>query len=120
MGSAERDDVVAHLRRAVTQLDGVQERPHRGHASGWEFVLEDVELGHVHDDGAVHVLLPKRERDHFVSAGLATPLRYAPKSGWVEFVPTCVDDALAAAAIFRRAWRSRQRRGTSARAVAVA
>lgn len=120
MGSAERNDVVAHLRRAVTELDGVTERPHRGHVSGWEFVLDDVELGHVHEDGAVHVLLPKRERDRFVSAGLAAPLRYAPRSGWVEFIPTCADDALAAEAIFRRAWRSRQRRGTMTRATAAA
>lgn len=118
MSKGERDEVVAHLRRTVTALDGVRERPHRGHASGWEFVVDDVELGHVHDDGAVHVLLPRKERDHFVSAGLAAPLRYAPKSGWVEFLPTCEDDALAAAAIFRRAWRARQRSRITARASA--
>ncbi|MCU0624764.1 MAG: DUF5519 family protein [Gemmatimonadaceae bacterium] len=114
MSKGDRDGVVAQVRQAVTAFDGVQERPHRGHARGWEFVLDDTELGHVHDDGAVHVLLPRRERDHLVHAGLAAPLRYAPRSGWVEFIPTCEDDALAAAAIFRRAWQSRARRRVAA------
>jgi hypothetical protein len=91
----------------VSSLEGVAERPHRGHAAGWEFVLDDRELGHVHTDGVVHVLLSKRERNHVVQAGLAAPLRYAPNSGWVEFIPTCADDALAAAALFRRAHRVR-------------
>lgn len=105
--------VLAQLRHAVRELDGVTERPHRGHSAGWEFRLDDRELGHVHTDGVVHVLLPKRERNHLVQAGLAAPLRYAPNSGWVEFVPNCADDALAAMALFRRAHRVRARRSAA-------
>lgn len=110
MSNAERDGIVQQVRHAVTELDGVLERPYRdGGSGGWSFLLEDRELGHVHPDGIVHVLLPRRERDHVVAAALAAPMRSAPNSGWVEFRPSCGDDALAAAAIFRRAWRSRVR-----------
>ncbi|MCE2941855.1 MAG: hypothetical protein ACK53A_16230 [Gemmatimonadota bacterium] len=43
---------------------------------------------------------------HRPDAGFARPLRAAPRSGWAEFIPACTDDALAGAAIFRRAWRA--------------
>lgn len=110
MSEGERNDVVARVRLAVTAFEGVAERLHDDHALGWGFTLDETELGRVHDDGTVHVLLPRRERDHVVAAGLARPLRSAPRSGWVEFIPACTDDALAAAAIFRRAWRAAARR----------
>lgn len=99
--------LLAQLRHAIAELEGVTAHPHRGPDGGWTFQLDDRELGHVHATGVTHVLLPKRERKHVVQAGLAAPLRTAPASGWVEFIPMCADDALAAAALFRRAHRAR-------------
>lgn len=61
---------------------GVTVQPHR--FGGIEFVIEGKEIGHLHGDYLVDLLLPKSERDEWIAAGKAEPHHIYPESGWVS------------------------------------
>ncbi|MGM0882307.1 MAG: luciferase family protein [Bacillota bacterium] len=61
---------------------GVTVQPHR--FGGIEFVMEGKEIGHLHGDYLVDLLLPKSERDEWIAAGKAEPHHIYPESGWVS------------------------------------
>ncbi|RCW51711.1 luciferase family protein [Paenibacillus prosopidis] len=61
---------------------GVTVQPHR--FGGIEFVIEGKEIGHLHGDHLVDLLLPKSERDEWIASGKAEPHHIYPESGWVS------------------------------------
>ncbi|WP_199617653.1 luciferase domain-containing protein [Paenibacillus alkalitolerans] len=61
---------------------GVTVQPHR--FGGIEFNYEGKEIGHLHGDHLVDMLLPKSIRDEMISAGRAQPHHIYPESGWVS------------------------------------
>lgn len=61
---------------------GVTMGPHR--FGGIEFLLEGKEIGHLHGDNLVDLLLSKSKRDEVVAAGLAQPHHIYPDSSWVS------------------------------------
>jgi hypothetical protein len=61
---------------------GVTVGPHR--FGGIEFLFEGKEIGHLHGDYLVDLLLPKSKRDEAVATELAQPHHMYPDSGWVS------------------------------------
>lgn len=61
---------------------GITVQPHR--FGGIEFSVEGREIGHLHGDRLVDLLLPKSERDELIAAGRAEPHHIYPESGWVS------------------------------------
>ncbi|WP_141432478.1 luciferase family protein [Bacillus sp. 03113] len=61
---------------------GVTQKPHR--FGGIEFLFEGKEIGHIHGNHLVDLLLPKSKRDEAVADGSAQPHHMYPDSGWVS------------------------------------
>lgn len=61
---------------------GVTHQPHR--FGGIGFLYKGKEIGHLHGDRLVDLLLPKSVRDQAVAAGRAHPHHMYPDSGWVS------------------------------------
>ncbi|MEW9701237.1 luciferase family protein [Paenibacillus sp. SI8] len=60
----------------------VIQQPHR--FGGIEFQFRGKEIGHLHGDYLVDLLLPKAVRDQLVASGRAEPHHMFPDSGWVS------------------------------------
>jgi hypothetical protein len=78
---------------------GVTVQPHR--FGGIEFSLEGKEIGHLHGDHLVDLLLPKSRRDDLIAAGRAEPHHIYPESGWVSIYLRSEADVLNAIEIMR-------------------
>lgn len=74
----------------VCTWPGVSAEPHR--FGGRRFCLGKLEVGHMHDDGAVEISFPRILRDELLKEGLAEEHRYVPDSGWVTFYVRTEDD----------------------------
>ncbi len=69
---------------AVSAWNGIEARPHR--FGGVEFVLGNVEVGHIHvDSGLVDIPFTKRTREALVADGEAELHHILPESGWISF-----------------------------------
>ena len=77
---------MANLVQEVSSWAGVSTRGHR--FGGVEFRLDQREIGHVHDFGIVDIPFTVTVRDALVRAGLATPHRWLPESGWTTIPAT--------------------------------
>ena len=73
---------VLHLQSEVLSWPGVSESIHR--FGGIEFDLGVRELGHIHGNGVLDVLLTRACRDDVVAAGWAERHHTLPHSGWVS------------------------------------
>jgi hypothetical protein len=71
------------LQREMRETTGVTTTVHR--FGGVGFKLNGMEIGHVHGNGLVDVLLGRVERERIVGAGRALPHHIFPRSGWVSF-----------------------------------
>jgi hypothetical protein len=78
---------------------GVTVKPHR--FGGIEFSVEGKEIGHLHGDYLVDLLLPKSKRDELIAAGRAEPHHIYPESGWVSVYLRSEADVLNAVEILR-------------------
>lgn len=83
----------------VRRWPGVELRPHASHpsdpdlADGVEFRLFGRQIGHVHNNCAVHLTLTKALKESIIKENLAEALAIAPTSGWTMFNPMRLDDA---------------------------
>ncbi|WP_248927924.1 luciferase family protein [Paenibacillus hamazuiensis] len=77
----------------------VKEQPHR--FGGIEFQYKGKEIGHLHGDYLLDVLLPKALRDQFVAEGRAEPHHIYPDSGWISFYIRSSEDIAKAAELLR-------------------
>ncbi|AJY73517.1 luciferase family protein [Paenibacillus beijingensis] len=78
---------------------GVTVQPHR--FGGDEFVLDGKEIGHLHGDHLVDLMLTKPVRDRVVEAGLASPHHIYPDSGWVSVYLKTTEDVKQAIELLR-------------------
>jgi len=77
------DGYLKALEDQVCAWPGVSAEPHRFGGRG--FRLGKIEVGHMHNDGAVEVSFPRSFRDQLLKEGLAEKHRFVPDSGWVTF-----------------------------------
>jgi hypothetical protein len=87
------------LEEQVSAWPGVSAEPHRFGGRG--FRLGKLEIGHMHNDGAVEIPFPRSIRDQLLKEGLAERHRFVPDSGWVTFYVRTEDDLRHAAWLMR-------------------
>ncbi len=87
------------LEDQVSAWPGVSAEPHRFGGRG--FRLGKLEIGHMHNDGAVEIPFPRAIRDQLLKEGLAERHRFVPDSGWVTFYVRTEDDLRHAAWLMR-------------------
>jgi hypothetical protein len=83
------------LEERVSRWPGVSARSHR--FGGREFCLGRLELGHIHEDGALEIPFSRSMRDQLLAEGLAQQHRWLPNSGWTTFLtngPQDLDHAM--------------------------
>jgi hypothetical protein len=90
---------------------GVTVKPHR--FGGIEFSVEGKEIGHLHGDHLVDLLLPKSRRDELIAAGRAEPHHIYPESGWVSIYLRSEADVLNAVEILRSKYEHMNNGGSS-------
>lgn len=95
--SNEREEFAYQVMSEVRRWSGVGMKPHPsadqpGDQDGVEFRLAGRQIGHMHDNCAVHLSLTKALKESVVSEGLAEPLSTSPDSGWVMFYPIMAKD----------------------------
>ena len=83
----------------VCTWPGVSAEPHR--FGGRAFRLGKLEVGHMHNNGAVEIPFPRALRDELLAVGLAEEHRYVPDSGWITFYVRTEDDLAHAAWLLR-------------------
>jgi hypothetical protein len=76
---------------------GVMVQPHR--FGGIEFLVEGKEIGHLHGDYLLDLLLPKSNRDELIAAGRAKPHHIFPESGWLSIYLKSEEDIVNAVEI---------------------
>ena len=95
--SDEREQFAFHVMTEVRRWDGVEMKPHPspdrpGDQDGVEFRLAGRQIGHIHDNCAVHLSLTKALKHSVVAEHLAEPLSASPDSGWIMFLPILASD----------------------------
>lgn len=95
--SNEREEFAYQVMTEVRRWSGVEMKPHPsadrpGDQDGVEFRLAGRQIGHMHDNCAVHLSLTKALKESVVYEGLAEPLSTSPDSGWVMFYPILAKD----------------------------
>jgi hypothetical protein len=78
---------------------GVTVQPHR--FGGIEFLFDGTEIGHLHGDHLVDLLLPKSIRDEMVATGSAEPHHMYPESGWMSVYLKSDSDMIKAVELLR-------------------
>ena len=78
---------------------GVTSGPHR--FGGIEFVVGGREIGHLHGEQLVDLLLPKAKRDDAVNVGKAKAHHILPDSGWVSIYLNTEEDVAHAIELLR-------------------
>ena len=92
----------AALAREVAAWEGVRLSSHR--FGGKQFDLGRRELGHVHGNGVVDVLLDRSRQRQVVAEGRAVAHHTFPDSGWVSIQLADRADVATAAAVLRLAY----------------
>ncbi len=77
----------------------VTQQPHR--FGGIEFLFIGKEIGHLHGDHLVDLLMPKSFRDQLIVSGRAQPHHMYPDSGWVSVYLTSNGDVTNAIELLR-------------------
>lgn len=93
----------ATIKQALTERlltwPEVAVQPHR--FGGIEFVYKNKEIGHLHGDRLLDLLLPRSLRDQLLAAGRAQPHHIYPDSNWVSLYLNSDEDVVDAIAILR-------------------
>ncbi len=87
------------VEREVSELEGVEARPHR--FGGFEFRVRRHEIGHLHGSRMADLPFPVRMRKELVAEGRARPRHHLPQTGWVSYYPSGPKDARAVVELFR-------------------
>ena len=86
---------------AIARRDEIRLAPHR--FGGVGFFLGRKEIGHIHGNGLLDLLVGKAARTDLVNKGLALPHHVLPNSGWISFWLNSPDDAAHALDLFEAA-----------------
>lgn len=87
------------LTNELLSWPGVTIQAHR--YGGIEFLFEGKEIGHLHGDHLVDLLLPKPKRDEWVASRRAEPHHIYPESGWLSIHLKSEEDVVTAVEILR-------------------
>ncbi len=68
---------------AISTWEFVTVEPHR--FGGQEFKLENIEIGHVHNNGMVDIPFTRAIREQIIVEELAEAHHILPESGWISF-----------------------------------
>jgi hypothetical protein len=97
LSAGERESYAMEVMSEVRRWPGVELREHAtavaGETDGVEFRLFGRQIGHVHQDCALHLPLTKALKEQVVGEQLAQPLAIAPTSAWAMFSPLTASDA---------------------------
>lgn len=87
------------LSEELLSWQGVTAGPHR--FGGIEFVVNGKEIGHLHGDQLVDLLLPQAKRDEAVRTGKAKVHHILPDLGWVSIYLNTEEDLANAVELLR-------------------
>jgi hypothetical protein len=71
------------IQSEVESWAGITSAPHR--FGGIEFLLNGMEIGHLHGDHLLDIAFSKNVRDALIAEGHAEPHHVMPESGWISF-----------------------------------
>lgn len=96
--NAEREIFASRVIDEVRRWPGVELRPHAsatvpGEQDGVEFRLFGRQMGHVHQDCALHLSLTRALKETVVGENLAEHLEQAGSAGWAKLEPISAEDA---------------------------
>jgi hypothetical protein len=74
-------------------------KPHR--FGGVAFLYKGKEIGHLHGNVLVDILMPKSLRDPFIASGRVHPHHIYPSSSWVSIYLKSEEDAANAVEVLR-------------------
>jgi hypothetical protein len=81
-----------------------------------QFMVERIEIGHLHGGKVAHLPLPRRIHDVLIAAGQVSPHPVLPQSGWVQRVIAGPEDARDVLGLFRmNYYRAVKRQATGVR-----
>jgi len=69
--------------QAISRREEIHFAPHR--FGGIGFFVERNEIGHLHGNGLLDLLVGKPARTDLINKGLAMPHHVLPDSGWISF-----------------------------------
>jgi hypothetical protein len=87
------------ITHTVTAWDLVASAPHR--FGGIEFMLGNVEIGHIHIGGLVDIPFTRMLAQQLIEDGLAEPHHVLPETGWISFYIRKPDDVAHALRLYR-------------------
>ena len=74
---------------AVTQWPDVSSGPHR--FGGLEWMIDKTEIGHIHGNHQLDIVLPRKIRDELVATGQAEPHHIYPQIGITFYIDEPAD-----------------------------
>ena len=102
----ERETFALEVMEELRRWPGVEVKPHAsahepGETDGVEFRLFGRQIGHLHEDCAVHLSLTRALKQRVLEEQLAEHLALASGAGWAMFNPMSSTDAGHAIWLFR-------------------
>ena len=76
--------MVDDIEDEVTAWHGVSSKMHK--YGGLQFDVHDKEIGHIHGNGVVDILLSRANKDQLLSEGKVTDHHTFKNSGWITYI----------------------------------
>ncbi|WP_152392648.1 luciferase domain-containing protein [Paenibacillus guangzhouensis] len=87
------------IREQLLSWPDVTQKPHR--FGGIEFLYQGKEIGHLHGEDLVDILLPRSSRDQFIAEGRAAHHHLYPDSNWISIYMKSAEDLANAVELLR-------------------
>ena len=101
-------EYIDNLVLAVSQWEGMTISIHR--FGGRQFNYHDKELGHIHSNGVLDILVSRNTKEELLAKGLAEEHHTLKASGWISFYLERPEDYEKAISVLRIARNSKQKR----------
>jgi len=95
-------DVIDAVRSEVLSWDGTSESRHK--YGGTQFDYYGKEIGHVHGNGILDILLSKNIKEHLLAEGKIKDHHLFAETGWISFYITKKEDEAHAIKLLRLAY----------------
>lgn len=92
-------DLVGEIEKSLSELEHIHAAAHE--RGGREFVWNTTEIGHIHWNGDLDILLSKKARTALVKAGITQIHKWIPESGWTTFPVADATDIATATNLLR-------------------
>ena len=97
------------IEEEVTKWEGVSVVMHK--YGGAQFNVGKKEIGHVHGNGLLDVLLSRKQKEELIKAGKAEDHHVFRDSGWISFWIRSLADKDNAIELLRISWEQKRRKG---------